>query len=93
MACSGLVKTLHFYNVVVRLSGVGACVRMNKIAVVCEKNFQDISISMGGQFDLLSQKVFRCKPMKSLYHLQFLYARLKNRRIMPWQCPSVRPSV
>ena len=23
----------------------------------------------------------------------FLYARLKNGRIMPWQCPSVRPSV
>ena len=30
---------------------------------------------------------------KCYFILYFLYARLKNGRIMPWQCPSVRLSV
>ena len=31
--------------------------------------------------------------MYTLPNITFLYARLKNGRIMPWQCLSVRPSV
>ena len=38
----------------------------------------------------------QCQPGRTLghYHQEenFLYAHLKNGRIMPWQCPSVRPS-
>ena len=31
-------------------------------------------------------------PASEKFSELFLYARLKNGRIMPWQCPSVRPS-
>ena len=50
-----------------------------------------------GSCSVLEQTIWH-KPQGSRYIMvlfwgQFLYARLKNGRIMPWQCPSVRPSV
>ena len=38
-------------------------------------------------------KICRLSKLEIDFGILFLYARLKNRRIMPWQCPSVRPSV
>ena len=43
------------------------------------------------------ESALRCsryaRILNNIHLLSFLYARLKNGRIMPWQCPSVRPSV
>ena len=61
---------------------------------------QDFGISSVNQFSwnipvstpegLIHKWIF-CKYI-SFILLSFLYARLKNGRIMLWQCPSVRPS-